>query len=114
MKDWEYNVMLFLSVGCLILAVWIIGSGRSNERLQAKLQVQQVDIERGNVSRQIGNRIVQDMVASGSTNKAMQTLLGKYGLVPRASSVPVSIKSEKQIVSPTKIKDKNVKHTAGK
>lgn len=113
MKDWEYNVTLVLSVGCLILAVWIIGAGRANERLQAKLQAQQLDIERGNVSRQIGNRIVQDMVASGTTNKAMRSVLEKYGFVP-GPSAPSVIKPDRQVVSPVKAKDKNIKHTTGK
>ncbi len=113
MKDWEYNVTLVLSVGCLILAIWIIGAGRANERLQAQLQAQQLDIERGNVSRQIGNRIVQDMVSASSTNKAVQSVLEKYGFVPRTSA-PVSVRPEKQVVSPAKVKEKSVKHTAGK
>ena len=106
MKDWEYNVALILSVGCLVMAIWIMGAGRANEKLQARLQAQQAEIDRGNLSRQIGNRIIQDMVACSSTNAAMRNVLEKYGFVPtapaaaktpaRQTSVPARSKSVKQ------------------
>ena len=114
MKDWEYNVALVMSIICLILAVWIIGAGRANEKLQARLQAQQVDIERGNVSRQVGNRIIQDMIVASSTNREMKTILEKYGFSPQVAPVAPASKPEKPVSSPVRIKDKAVKSSAGK
>lgn len=113
MKDWEYNVALIMSIVCLILAVWIIGAGRGNEKLQAKLQAQQVDIDRGNAARQLGNRIVQDMIAVTSTNRGMKTILEKFGFVPPVAPV-VASKPQKPVVAPGKAKDKTVKSSSGK
>jgi hypothetical protein len=114
MKDWEYNVALVLSVICLILAVWIIGAGRANEKLQAKLQVQQADIDRGNMSRQLGSRIVQEMVATASTNREMRAILEKYGFVPPAVPPSTGGKPEKMFSPQGKSKEKNVKSSTGK
>ena len=110
MKDWEYNVTLILSVGCLVLAIWIIGVGRANEKLQARLQLQQVDIERGNVSRQVGNRIVQDMVTAGATNSAIRMIMEKYGFVQSRPASPVNAKNDRQ--APLPVKARTPKNTA--
>ena len=112
MKDWEYNVLLVLSVCCLILAVWIIGVGRGNERLQSKLQGQQMDIERGNMSRQMGSRIIHDMITAGSTNSSMRVILEKYGFVPQADVSSKAVKIDKQAVP--LVKPKGSKNAAGK
>ena len=101
-----------LSVGCLALAIWIIGAGRANERLQAKLQIQQAEIERGNIARQVGSRIVQDMMAVSSTNSGIKVILEKYGFVPPSVVPPVSVKPDKQVTSAGKTKGQ--KSAAGK
>jgi membrane protein YdbS with pleckstrin-like domain len=109
MKDWEYNVALVLSVGCLIVAGWIIAAGRANERLQTKFQVQQIEIERGNMSRQLGSRIVQDMMTASSSNSGIRAILEKYGI---AAVPPKAVKAEKQVLP--QAKTKGSRSTAGK
>ena len=112
MKDWEYNVTLVLSVSCLVLAIWIIGAGRANERLQSRHQAQQLDIERGNVSRQVGSRIVQDMMAVSATNSGMRLIMEKYGFDPPATASSLNARPDKQAPSPAKARGS--KNTTGK
>jgi len=114
MKDWEYNVAMILSVVCLVMAIWVIGTGRSNEKLQAKLQAQQVEIDRGNVSRQVGNRIVQDMVAAGATNREMRAVLQKYGMTPQTVPAVSGSGPAKPASSATRSKGKEPKGGSGK
>lgn len=92
MKDWEYNVTLVLSILCLGLSIWIISAGRANGKLQAQFQLQQVEIERGNVSRQVGSRILQDMMAMGATNQSIHMVLEKCGFIPPGSMPAVNVK----------------------
>ncbi|MDD4871814.1 MAG: hypothetical protein PHR77_14750 [Kiritimatiellae bacterium] len=114
MKDWEYNVTLILSIICLILAVWIIGVGRTNEKLQAKIQAQQVDIDRGNMSRQVGSRIIQDMIAVSASNHEIRAILETYGFVPSTVQSFSGSKQEKLFFPKSQTKGKDLKSTAGK
>jgi len=86
-----------LSILCLILSVWIIAAGRTNERLQQQLQNQQAEIDRGNAGRQIGSSILRDMIAASATNREMRAVLEKNGFVrPQTQGSPV-IKIEKAV-----------------
>lgn len=123
MKDWEYNVTLVLSVICLVVAVWIVTTGRANEKLQAQLQEQQVEIDRGAMARQLGSRLVQEMAVVAQTNSGIRAIMEKYGFLQGAAQPPVGARMEKAPVvsgpvvkrtSEARSKDKSAKTTAGK
>ena len=122
MKDWEYNVSLVLGVASLVLVVWLISASRGNEKLQEQLRDQQVEIDRGNASRQVGGKIIQDMVGSAQTNQNMRAALEKFGITPSAQSgasvkvdkpAGTAVSSRKQ-GSDARTKDKTSKNSVGK
>jgi hypothetical protein len=79
MKTYEFFTVLGMGILCLLLSIATIVSGHSNRGLQAQLQAQQEEINRGNVSQQVGTNILRDMANSGANNQAMKDVLTKNG-----------------------------------
>ena len=82
MKDWQSTVSAVLGALCLVLAIAVISTGKTTQRLQNELQRQQGEINNGLLSQrgqQLGNSILQDMVSVSARNTKMHKLLGDNG-----------------------------------
>ena len=82
MKAWQFQASLVLAVLCLILSIGVIKTGKTSQSLQIELQRQQNEINSGLLSQrgqQLGNSILQDMVAAAARNEKMHKLLGENG-----------------------------------
>ena len=82
MKAWQFQASLVLAVLCVILSIAVIKTGKTSQSLQIELQRQQNEINSGLLSQrgqQLGNSILQDMVAAAARNEKMHKLLGENG-----------------------------------
>jgi signal transduction histidine kinase len=79
MKPIQYYITVGIGAVCLILAIVGIWLSRSNQGLQNQLQDQQNEINRGNLTQQIGTNILRDMGSVALKNDKMKELLGKHG-----------------------------------
>ena len=82
MKVWLSIVGAVYGALCVLLAVAVIATGKTTQRLQTELQRQQGEINNGLLSQrgqQLGNSILQDMVSVSARNTHMHKLLGDNG-----------------------------------
>lgn len=65
-----------------MLTIVLVFINHSNRGLERKLQEQQVQIQNGNVSQQVGRAIVQDAatIAVNTNNEELRGLLNKHGI----------------------------------
>lgn len=97
MKTSDYYISVAVSALCVLLSVWLILLGSSNQSLQAELQkqqqqfqTQQEQINAGNIiSQQVGPNLLRDMAMVSVENQAMKDLLAKHGYtVTQATPAP--------------------------
>ncbi len=79
MKSTQFYIATALSALCLILSIWVIALGKSNQHLQQELQSQQNDINRGTASQQAGSMILKEMGQAAVTDDKMKEVLAKNG-----------------------------------
>jgi hypothetical protein len=79
MKRWQFSVLLTLGILCLCLSLVTIVFARENRRLQESVQAQQVIINKGNLSQQLGTNLVREMATVAQTDEKMKTLLQDNG-----------------------------------
>jgi hypothetical protein len=79
MKRWQFFVVLTLSSLCLVLALTVTWLSQASVRAQLELQRQQDEINRGNLSQQVGGNILREMAAISVTNSNMKDLLARNG-----------------------------------
>lgn len=80
MKLTQFYLTVALGAICLILSIVIFALGQSNTRLQAEFQVQQQEVQKGNVSQQIGTNIINDLGALAMSNPKIKDLLARNGI----------------------------------
>lgn len=92
MKRWQFSVLLTLGLVCLCLSLVTIVFARENRKLQQGVQEQQVIINKGNLSQQIGTNLLREMGAVAQTDEKMRALLQENGFSlstePAASPAP--------------------------
>lgn len=90
MKQWQFLTLTALSAICVALSLVAVTSGKSNQKLQTDLQLQQAEINRGSMSQQVGSNLVRDMAGAATKNDKIKDLLTKNGftLTPAASPSP--------------------------
>ncbi len=92
MKRWQFSILLTLGVVCLCLSLVTIVFARENRKLQQSVQEQQVIINKGNLSQQIGTNLLREMAAVAQTDEKMRALLQENGYSlssgPTASPAP--------------------------
>ena len=92
MKRWQFTTLLALGVVCLCLSLVTIVFAAQNRRLQDTVQAQQVIINKGALSQQIGVNLLREMTAIAQTDEKMRAVLqtNGYGVSsgPAASPVP--------------------------
>ena len=80
MKRWQFTILLTLGIACLGLSLVTIVFARENRKLQQSIQEQQVIINKGNLSQQIGTNLLREMAAVAQTDEKMRALLQENGL----------------------------------
>jgi hypothetical protein len=88
----QFSLLLTLGVLCLCLSLVTIVFASQNRKLQEAIQAQQVIINKGSLSQQLGANLVREMGAVAQSDEKMRTLLQEngYGLPssPAASPAP--------------------------
>ncbi len=86
MKRSQFVFLLVLAVACLCLALVSIVFARQNQKLQVEVQGQQVIINKGALSQQIGANLLREMAAAASSDDKMRELLQENGYNVSANS----------------------------
>ncbi|HEY5036708.1 MAG TPA: hypothetical protein VII74_06205 [Chthoniobacterales bacterium] len=79
MKRWQFTLLMIVAVVCVCLTFVSIVFARQNQKLQADVQAQQVTINKGALSQQIGGNLVREMAAVAKTDDRMKQLLQDNG-----------------------------------
>lgn len=79
MHKWQQTVLLTLSGLTLILTLTLIFIGVTNQSTAKVLQAEQNEINRGQVSQQVGSNIVREMANLSVNNSRLKDLLTKHG-----------------------------------
>jgi cell division protein YceG involved in septum cleavage len=88
MHKWQYFVSLALSVVALLLTIILIVTGLTNQSTQSELQKQQIEINKGQASQQIGTALLRDMAVVSVNNAKIKDLLGKHGFTVTPNAKP--------------------------
>ncbi len=90
MRRWQFTLLMIVAVACICLTLVSIVFARQNQKLQAEVQAQQVLINKGALSQQIGANLVREMAAAAQTDDKMKELLraNGYNLSGAASPAP--------------------------
>ena len=92
MKSLHYYTTLALGAVCLLLSITTIVLGRSNNSLQLQQQQQQVEINKGNLSMQVGQNLLRGMAEPSLKSEKIKQVLTRYGLTvtvnPTSTSAP--------------------------
>jgi len=90
MKVPQFYVTLALGTLCLALSITSIVLGKTNNALQREQQAQQEEINRGNMSVQVGQNLLRDMAELSLKNEKIKQVLAKNGytvnVAPAANS----------------------------
>jgi len=96
MKPTQFYIGVALGAACLVLSIASVTMGQSNQRLQTEAQSQQMEINKGNMSQQIGTNILRDMAQSSVKNEKMKAALSKNGFNVQVTPNTESSKSDKK------------------
>jgi cell division protein YceG involved in septum cleavage len=88
MKRWQFLLLMTLGLACLCLSLVTIVFARENRKLQEAVQAQQVTINKGSLSQQIGANLLREMAATAEGDEKMRELLQQNGLSLSAKSAP--------------------------
>ena len=86
----QFLLATLLGLICLGLSIAVIVSARTNQKLQTEIQVQQIEINKGTQSQQIGTNLVRDIAVAATKNDQLKDLLSRNGftLTPNPSPAP--------------------------
>jgi predicted Holliday junction resolvase-like endonuclease len=92
MKPPQFIVAVILSFLPLILVINIIVMGQKNQTLQAQAQAQQEQINKGNMTQQVGVNLLKEIAAASVKDDALKEVLTKsgYSVTVNASPTPTS------------------------
>jgi predicted Holliday junction resolvase-like endonuclease len=79
MKPPLFIVAVILSLVPLILVINLIFIGQKNQNLQAQLQAQQEEINKGSMTQQIGVNILKEIAAASVKDEKLKEVLNKNG-----------------------------------
>jgi signal transduction histidine kinase len=92
MKRWQFAILLIIGIACFCLTLVCIVFARQNQKLQAEVQAQQIVINKGTLSKQIGVNLLREMANVAQTDEKMKQLLQENGYSlsnnPAATSGP--------------------------
>ena len=92
MKPPQFIVAVILSVIPLILVINLIVMGQKNQTLQAQMQAQQEQINKGSMIQQIGVNILKEIAAASVKDDKLKDVLTKngYSVTVNASPTPAA------------------------
>lgn len=90
MKAAEYYICLALGAIAVVLAVLVFFTGRSTEALQARLNAQQEEINKGSMSQQVGANLLRDTAQIAVSNPRMRELLQRNGITLAPAPAPAA------------------------
>jgi signal transduction histidine kinase len=79
MNKTQYYIVVLVGAASLLLSIIFVVLGQSNQRLLLDAQRQQDEINRGNMSQQIGTNLLKDMAQISVKNEKMKEVLAKNG-----------------------------------
>jgi len=94
MKAPQFYITLALGALCLVLSLTAIVLGKSNNNLQQQQQSQQAEINRGNMSIQIGQNMLRDMAELSLKNDKIKQVLARNGYTVNAAPTPAPTPSK--------------------
>jgi Na+-transporting methylmalonyl-CoA/oxaloacetate decarboxylase gamma subunit len=89
-KASEYFICLGLAVVALVLAILVFFTGRSAQSLQAQLNAQQEEINKGSMSQQVGANLLRDSAQIALVNPRMRELLQRNGITVTPAPAPAA------------------------
>ena len=88
MKALHFYITLALGAICLALSLTTVVLGRSNNSLQVLQQQQQAEINKGNLSMQVGQNLLRGMAEPSLKNEKIKQVLTRYGLTVTVNPTP--------------------------
>ena len=85
MKAPQFYLTSALGALCLILAITSIVLGKTNNSLAVTQQQQQEEINRGNMSMQVGQNLLRDMAELSLRNEKIKDVLARNGYTVNAA-----------------------------
>ena len=108
MKMWQFVIALILGFICLGLSSFGIITGITNQKLQSDIQVQQLEINKGNLTQQVGTNLVREIAAKAANNENLKNLLIRNGFTfneqqanPGTGGQPLQAQPQRPAPSPT-------------
>lgn len=86
MKPSQFIITVVVGAICLLLSIVTIALGHANQNLQVQLQGQQQEVQRGNMSQQIGTNLVTDLANLSVSNPKIKKLLADNGFTVNVAS----------------------------
>jgi hypothetical protein len=80
MRPIHFYLSTTLACLCLLATIILISVGAANRSIERGLQDQQLTINRGQVSQQIGTALVRDLAGLSPSNSKVKELLAKHGI----------------------------------
>ena len=90
MKPPQFAVTVALSVIPLILVIYLIVKGPQNQSLQAQVQTQQEEINKGSMAQQIGTSLLKDIGQASLKDDKLKEVLSENGFTIRNSASPTA------------------------
>ena len=88
MKPPQFITTVILSLIPLILVINLIFIGQKNQSLQAQLQAQQEEINKGSMTQQIGVNILKEIAAGSVKDDKLKEVLSKSGYSVTVNASP--------------------------
>ncbi len=90
MKRGQFTLLMIIGAACLCLSLVTVVFARQNRKLQEAVQEQQVIINKGALSQQIGTNLVREIAVAAQTDDKLRQLLQDNGLniSPAPSAAP--------------------------
>ncbi len=90
MKRGQFTLLMIIGAACLCLSLVTVVFARQNRKLQEAVQEQQVIINKGTLSQQIGTNLVREIAVAAQTDDKLRQLLQDNGLniSPAPSAAP--------------------------
>lgn len=88
MKRWQSIIALILGFICVALSALGVVGGILNQKLQAQLQQQQLEINRGEYAQQVGTNIIREVANKALKNDNLRKLLTRNGFTVTEPATP--------------------------
>jgi len=90
MKPAQFYLLIIVGAACLILTIVGMALRKSNQHLQAEVQQQQEEINRGNTSQQMWQTLVRDIASVAGSDSKLKDVLIRQGFTIAPAPSPAS------------------------